>query len=231
MSHKVIDLVTDDNVRQLATREAIASGHALLERGEVIFGVFLPELVEGTVNVSDTESHATRLRMADDGLVWECDCGADPTVFCEHLVTVALDSQREGRGDIYKSSGILIKDRKLLVERSVGKRAFIAPGGRMEPGETPEQSVIRELQEECGITIDPADLEPFGTFSAEAANHPGQQVHMHVFMVRKWQGEIAPNNEVEEMRWLTSDIPADIEVGSIFAHEILPRLKAQGLVD
>lgn len=40
-----------------------------------------------------------------------------------------------------------------------------------------------------------------------------------------------PDSEVEEIRWITSSLPGDIEVGSIFAHEVLPRLKAQGLVD
>ncbi len=53
---------------------------------------------------------------------------------------------------------------------------------------------------------------------------------MDVFTV-KYTGKIIPDSEVEEVRWISSDIPADIEVGSIFAHEVLPRLKEQGLVD
>ena len=37
--------------------------------------------------------------------------------------------------------------------------------------------------------------------------------------------------EVEEMRWLDSDVPHDITVGSISQHEIIPRLKARDLID
>lgn len=39
------------------------------------------------------------------------------------------------------------------------------------------------------------------------------------------------SSEVEEIRWITSSVPLDLKVGSIFAHEVLPRLKNLGLVD
>lgn len=134
--------------------------------------------------------------------------------------------------DIYKAAGIIIKDRRLLVERSKGKDVFVAPGGKLEPGETSMQAVIRELKEEFQLDITEDDLEEFGTFYAEAAgsHNTGKQLRMDVFIVKN-AGEIAPDSEVEEVRWLSSDIPADVEVGSIFAHEVLPRLKELGLVD
>ena len=40
----------------------------------------------------------------------------------------------------------------------------------------------------------------------------------------------SPDSEVEEVRWISSNIPNNTEVGSIFAHDVLPKLKAQGLV-
>jgi mutator protein MutT len=133
--------------------------------------------------------------------------------------------------DIYKAGGIIIKDKKLLTVRSVGTKFFIDPGGKIEAGETAEQAVIRELKEEISIDVSPADLEPFGDFTAEAANHPGKQVHMQVFMVKKWQGEIKAASEIEELCWLSSATPDDVLVGSIYRHEVLPRLQARGLVD
>jgi 8-oxo-dGTP diphosphatase len=134
--------------------------------------------------------------------------------------------------DIHKAAGIIIKDRRLLVERSKGKDVFIAPGGKLEPGETAVQAVIRELKEEFQLNITQSDLKEFGTFYADAAgsHNAGKKLRMDVFVV-KYTGEIVPDSEVEEIRWISSDIPADIEVGSIFAHEVLPRLKEQGLVD
>jgi hypothetical protein len=52
-----------------------------------------------------------------------------------------------------------------------------------------------------------------------------------MFIVQKWQGEITPSSEVEHIMWLTAKLPKDVEIGSIFGHEVLPRLKQRGLVD
>lgn len=136
------------------------------------------------------------------------------------------------RYDIHKAAGIIIRDRRLLVERSKGKDVFVAPGGKLEPGETARQALRRELKEELQLDVTEADFEEFGTFYAEAAgsHNAGKKLRMDVFMV-KYVGAMKPDNEVEEIRWISSDIPDDIEVGSIFAHEVLPRLKEQALVD
>ena len=135
------------------------------------------------------------------------------------------------KDDIYKASGIIIVDRKVLVGRSVGKEYFIHPGGKIEPGETPKQAVIRELKEEFRINVQEEDLVEFDKNTAPAANSPEVNVHMIVFLVKKWQGEIIPDNEVEEIRWLTSDTPKDIKIGSIMEHETIPKLKKIGLID
>ena len=134
--------------------------------------------------------------------------------------------------DIHKAAGIIIKGRRLLVERSKGKDVFVAPGGKLELGETAIRAVIRELKEEFQLNVTEDDLEVFGTFYAEAAgsHNAGKKLRMDVFVIKN-AGEISPDNEVEEVRWISSDIPGDIEVGSIFAHEVLPRLKEKDLVD
>ncbi len=61
------------------------------------------------------------------------------------------------KAQIHKAAGILIRDKKLLVERSKGKEYIIAPGGSIELGETAEEAVIRELMEEFGVTVRPED--------------------------------------------------------------------------
>lgn len=132
---------------------------------------------------------------------------------------------------IHKAAGILIEDRKLLVEKSENKEFFIAPGGSIEAGETPEHALVRELEEEFGIDVKETDLEKFGSFSAPAAGQEHRTVVMEAYFVKKWQGEPSPNSEVEEIRWITSDIPKDIKVGSIFEHEVVPRLKKLDLID
>jgi 8-oxo-dGTP diphosphatase len=77
----------------------------------------------------------------------------------------------------------------LLAERPEGKSMaglWEFPGGKVEPGESPEACLIRECAEELGIEIDPADLSPL-TF----ASHTYDDFHllMPVFECRRWRGE------------------------------------------
>jgi mutator protein MutT len=132
--------------------------------------------------------------------------------------------------DIYKAAGVIVKNRKLLFTRNHDV-VFFAPGGKIEAGETAQQALVRELKEELDIDVNEADLEPFGEYTAEAANQVGKTVHMQAFVVKKWTGTITPSAEIEEIRWLTSTLPADIQVGSIFGKEVLPKLAELDLVD
>ena len=132
---------------------------------------------------------------------------------------------------INKAAGIIIVDRKLLVGRSKGKNFFISPGGKIEPGETDIQALIRELYEEFQIHTQGEFLKDFGTWEAEATGMRDMRVKMHVFQVQNWQGEIIPSSEVEEMQFITSEIPKNMELGSIFAHDVIPKLKALDLID
>ena len=133
--------------------------------------------------------------------------------------------------DIYKAAGIIIEDRKLLFTRAKDMAFFIDPGGKIDDGETPVQALARELKEELDINVDEADLEYFGEYTAEAVNHKGRTVHMTAFMVKRWKGVIKPSAEIEELRWLTHELPVNIQVGSIFGGEVLSKLHEQGLVD
>jgi hypothetical protein len=48
-------------------------------------------------------------------------------------------------------------------------------------------------------------------------------LYMDVFTVMAYEGDITPSHEVEEIRWVGSDI-SGITLGSIFAHDVIPRL-------
>ena len=71
------------------------------------------------------------------------------------------------------------------------------PGGKMEPGEAPEDALIRELAEELGIEIAPADLAPL-TF----VSHDYSDFHllMPLFLCRRWRGVMAAH-EGQELAW------------------------------
>ncbi len=76
----------------------------------------------------------------------------------------------------------------LVTQRPPGKAMaglWEFPGGKIEPGETPEAALCRELDEEIGVTVDPAALEPL-TF----ASHSYEDFHlmMPLYVVRRWKG-------------------------------------------
>ena len=61
-----------------------------------------------------------------------------------------------------KSSGIaIIHDKKILMTHSTNSpwyKSWMPPKGKIEPGETEEEAACREVEEECGIRIDPKNL-------------------------------------------------------------------------
>lgn len=129
---------------------------------------------------------------------------------------------------IHKAAGILIKDKRILVTRSSGSDIFIAPGGKLELGERAHMALIRELHEELGITVEEKDLKHFGVFRAEAAGEKDAVVVMDVFTVTAWSGDMRPGAEIVEFAW--ADSTTQHAMGSIFAHEVIPRLHAQGYI-
>ncbi len=133
--------------------------------------------------------------------------------------------------DIHKAGAILLKDRKLLIAREKGETHFKAPGGSLKGAESPKDSLIRELEEEFQLKVSPSDLEIFGTFYAKAAGEEKKKIQMDVFLVKNWTTPPVPGNEIEELFWVNSQTSDSVEIGSIFKHDVLPRLKALDLID
>lgn len=72
------------------------------------------------------------------------------------------------------------------------------PGGKVEAGETPEASLIRELDEELGIAVKEACLAPF-TFASHA--YPDFHLLMPLYLCRRWEGLPAPR-EHSAIKWV-----------------------------
>ncbi len=91
--------------------------------------------------------------------------------------------------------------RVLLTQRPEGKSLaglWEFPGGKVEPGETPEAALIRELREELGIDTWASCLAPL-TFASHT--YPDFHLLMPLFVCRKWDG-IARGVEGQALAWV-----------------------------
>jgi 8-oxo-dGTP diphosphatase len=102
---------------------------------------------------------------------------------------------------IDKLAFIEIRDGKVLETRSRGKDKWYIPGGKREAGESDQETLIREIKEELQVDLIPGSIEPFGVFEAQAhGKGEGVVVRMTCYTA-KYNGELTPSAEVEEMAW------------------------------
>ena len=95
--------------------------------------------------------------------------------------------------------------RVLLAQRPPGKALaglWEFPGGKLEPGETPEAALARELEEELGITA--PQLEPFAFASH---SYPEFHLMLPLWLCRQWQGTPS-GRDGQALRWVA---PAEMD--------------------
>ena len=101
--------------------------------------------------------------------------------------------------------------RVLLAERPAGRPMaglWEFPGGKVEAGERPEQTLVRELKEELGITIEEACLAPL-TFASHA--YPDFHLLMPLYVCRRWEGIVAAQ-EGQKLAWVRPNRLRDYEM-------------------
>jgi 8-oxo-dGTP diphosphatase len=96
-------------------------------------------------------------------------------------------------------------DKRVLIAQRPPDKALAGfwefPGGKLDPGERPEQALIRELHEEIGITVQEACLAPL-TF----ASHAYDDFHllMPLYICRRWEGQVMAR-EGQTLAWVRAN--------------------------
>ena len=106
---------------------------------------------------------------------------------------------------IDKVALVHIRDGRLLSTRSHGRSLYYVPGGKREPGETDEQTLVLEIREELAVELDQASLGFFGEYTAQADAHPaGVMVRLRCWL-GDFAGEPVASSEIAEVGWLRGD--------------------------
>lgn len=119
---------------------------------------------------------------------------------------------------------LLDQSGRLLLVRKRATRAFMLPGGKLEPGESPVTALLRELQEELHLQLDAAALSPLGKFHAPAANEADTKIQAQVFLATL-PHPVAPAAELEELRWHSPAGCDSDDLAPLLRLHVLPRLR------
>ncbi len=125
--------------------------------------------------------------------------------------------------DIHVSAAVITDAAgRVLVVRKHGTTRFMQPGGKPEAGETPAETLLRELHEELGLTLAEGDLLPLGRFVSAAATEPGHRVIADAFSATIDPTTVSVQAELEELRWITPDDVPGLPMAPLSLEHLLP---------
>lgn len=96
-----------------------------------------------------------------------------------------------------------------LKKRGFGKGRVVAPGGKIEPGESPAGAAVRELFEETAVLADEASLEPAARVYFRFPLTPAADMDCTVFLTRNFSGLAAASDELEPAWYPRGHLPLE----------------------
>jgi 8-oxo-dGTP pyrophosphatase MutT (NUDIX family) len=131
---------------------------------------------------------------------------------------------------IPKAALLVVRDGRLLLCRRKKGGPLILPGGKIEPGETLEQCLVREVWEELG-GIEVSEIRLAGTYedmTLGLEGEPERSIRIDLFEGRL-NGEPSPSSEIAELIWFGPEDDLG-EVAPSLRNRIIPDLRERGLL-
>lgn len=133
----------------------------------------------------------------------------------------------------FNKIGLLIlnenQSKFLACEKNYFTSDFLLPGGKIEPSETDEVCIIREIREELDIEVDRNSLAFFAEYHGSAAGDPTKDVS-----IKLYQGDIIgipkPSSEIVRLHWIGKEDTENTRVSPIIREQILPDLLKKGIL-
>jgi 8-oxo-dGTP diphosphatase len=130
------------------------------------------------------------------GTAWEpVRDPALPQVCVCYLVRRGADGQAE----------VLLGRKK----KGLGLGKYVAPGGKLEPGETPAEAMVREVAEEVGLRVSAEDLAPLGLLTYLFPTRPAWSQQSSVFTTTRWTGSPTESDELAPEWFPIAALPLD----------------------
>ncbi len=130
---------------------------------------------------------------------------------------------------IHKAAAIVIQNNKFFLVRKKEKDIWTSLGGRIEPGETEEQCLLREIKEEvnCGAKI----IKKLGDFEDNAIFDPGSIIRLSAYLVELQGAPDLIDEELEECGFIDENYCAKgIKIPPSLDKQIIPYCIKQGLL-
>lgn len=96
-----------------------------------------------------------------------------------------------------------------MKKRGFGEGKLNGYGGKLAPGETIPQAAIRELKEESGVTASEDDLDKVGEIDFFFPHKPEWDQTVHVYFLKRWQGEPVETEEMKPSVFSKEELPYD----------------------
>lgn len=89
----------------------------------------------------------------------------------------------------------------------LGQGKVVGIGGKLDPGESAREAAVREVFEETGVRIDPADLHLAGAIDYFFPTRPAWSQRSTVFVCRRWQGDPVQTDEITPHWYALDAVP------------------------